>query len=159
VSVGIENVDTDGSSLLSWRDGPARRQIVEFVRSVSGEDGSRPVPVEERVAVFDDDGTLWCEKPMPIQLDFILRRLIEDGRKQELRDRQPWKAACERDYGRFGALMVEHYAGDDNNVKILAGGTPAAYEGSRSRTSTPRPMLFCARLGIRPLGRGALWLL
>ena len=35
------------------------------------------MPTEERVAVFDNDGTLWCEKPMPIQLDFILRRLFE----------------------------------------------------------------------------------
>ena len=35
------------------------------------------MPVDERVAVFDNDGTLWCEKPMPIQLDFILRRLVE----------------------------------------------------------------------------------
>jgi hypothetical protein len=35
------------------------------------------VPVEERVAVFDNDGTLWCEKPLPIQADFILRRLYE----------------------------------------------------------------------------------
>jgi hypothetical protein len=35
------------------------------------------VPVRERVTVFDNDGTLWCEKPMPIRLDFILRRLAE----------------------------------------------------------------------------------
>ena len=44
---------------------------MEFVeRTVSA-----GVPAEERVAVFDNDGTLWCEKPMPIQADFILRRL------------------------------------------------------------------------------------
>ena len=80
--------------------------------------------------MFDNDGTLWCEKPMPIQLDFILRRLVEMAEAQpELRDRQPWKAAFERDYGWLGALMTEHYAGDDSNVKILAGGVLAAYEG------------------------------
>jgi len=45
------------------------------------------------VAVFDNDGTLWCEKPMPIQLDFILRRLVQMAQEQpELRERQPWKA-------------------------------------------------------------------
>ena len=69
--------------LTSWNDGAARRAIVEFVeRTVSG-----AVPVEERVAVFDNDGTLWCEKPMPIQADFILRRLFEmaDGRSRAAR--------------------------------------------------------------------------
>ena len=67
---------TEGA-LAGWRDGPAKQAIIEFVARVTGEDGSEPVPVEERLAVFDNDGTLWCEKPMPIQLDFILRRLVE----------------------------------------------------------------------------------
>jgi phosphoserine phosphatase len=116
-------------ALPSWRDGAAKQAIVEFVGQACG-DGSDAVPVEERVAVFDNDGTLWCEKPMPIQLDFILRRLVEMAEaKPELRDRQPWKAAYERDYGWLGALMAEHYAGNDSNVKILAGGILAAYEG------------------------------
>ena len=63
--------------LSSWRDGPAKQAIVDFVARTCGERGSPAVPSEERVAVFDNDGTLWCEKPMPIQLDFILRRLAE----------------------------------------------------------------------------------
>ena len=63
--------------LTSWRDGPAKQAIVAFVTRAVGQDGSAPVPVEDRLAVFDNDGTLWCEKPMPIQLDFILRRLVE----------------------------------------------------------------------------------
>jgi phosphoserine phosphatase len=116
--------------LSSWRDGPAKRAIVEFVAWVSGGDGSEPVPVEERLAVFDNDGTLWCEKPMPIQLDFILRRLVEMAELDPaLRDRQPWKAAHERDYAWLGALIAEHYAGDDRNVRILAGGVLAAFDG------------------------------
>ncbi len=128
------SVRTDGSDvtttvgLRSWRDGAAKQAILDFVdRTCSGADA---VPVEERVAVFDNDGTLWCEKPMPIQLDFILRRLVEMAEaRPELRDRQPWKAAYERDYRWLGALMVEHYAGEDSNVKILAGGILAAYDG------------------------------
>ncbi|TML15481.1 MAG: haloacid dehalogenase-like hydrolase [Actinobacteria bacterium] len=113
-------------SLASWRDGPAREALVEFVdRTVSN-----AVPVDERVAVFDNDGTLWCEKPMPIQLDFILRRLVAMAdAKPELQKRQPWKAAFERDYGWFGKVMADHYAGDDTNVRTLAGGILAAYEG------------------------------
>ena len=112
--------------LASWNDRAAKGALIDFVeRTVA--DG---VPVEERVAVFDNDGTLWCEKPMPIQLDFILRRLVAMAEAQsELRERQPWKAAYERDYGWFGKLMADHYAGDDTNVRTLAAGILAAYEG------------------------------
>ena len=104
--------------------------IVAFVGRVTGADGSTPVPLEERVAVFDNDGTLWCEKPMPIQLDFILRRFGEMLTAQpELRERQPWKAVADRDLEWFGSLMTEHYAGDDTNVRTLAAGILAAYAG------------------------------
>jgi phosphoserine phosphatase len=115
------------SLLPSWREGPARQAIIDFVERTCGENG---VPIEERVAVFDNDGTLWCEKPMPIQLDFILRRLAEMAEAQpDLRLRQPWKAARERDYGWLSAIMTEHYAGNDTNVRTLAAGILAAYEG------------------------------
>jgi phosphoserine phosphatase len=111
--------------MASWKDGAAKRAIVAFVeRTVSD------VPVEERVAVFDNDGTLWCEKPLPIQADFILRRLFEMADADpELRERQPWKAAYERDYAWLGRVMAEHYAGDDTNVRTLLGGVLAAYAG------------------------------
>jgi phosphoglycolate phosphatase-like HAD superfamily hydrolase len=80
--------------------------------------------------VFDNDGTLWCEKPLPIQADFILRRLSEMAEADpQLRDRQPWKAAYERDYGWLGAVLAEHYAGDDTNVRTLLAGVLAAHSG------------------------------
>ena len=63
--------------LPSWHEGPAKAAVIDFVSRTCGLDGTTPLPVEERVAVFDNDGTLWCEKPMPIQLDFILRRMAE----------------------------------------------------------------------------------
>jgi len=76
----VPETEVTGSSatgaLPSWRDGAAKQAIHDFVGRTCG-DGSDAVPTEERVAVFDNDGTLWCEKPMPIQLDFILRRLFE----------------------------------------------------------------------------------
>jgi hypothetical protein len=115
--------------LSSWRDGPTKRAIIDFVRRACGEDA---VPVEERVAVFDNDGTLWCEKPMPIQLDVIVRRLAEMAQAQpELYERQPWKAVSERDFDWFGAVMEEHYAGDDTNVRTLAGGHPGRLRGDQ----------------------------
>src|SRR6186997_1780221 len=114
--------------LRSWRSGATKSAIVDFVERVTGEDGSAVVAVEDRVAVFDNDGTLWCEKPMPIQLDFILRRLAGMAEADpSLRDRQPWKAAHERDFGWLARVMAEHYAGDDTNVKTLGAGIVAAF--------------------------------
>src|SRR3954470_21849553 len=111
--------------LSTWRDTPALHAIVDFVARVCDE-----VPAEERVATFDNDGTLWCEKPMPIQLDFILRRLAEMAAADPaLSERQPWKAVSERDWSWFGHLMAEHYAGDDTNVRALTEGILTAYAG------------------------------
>ena len=115
--------------LPSWRPGPAKEAILGFVRSVT-EPGDSFVPAPERVATFDNDGTLWCEKPLPIQADFILRRLFEMAEADPgLRDRQPWKAAYERDYGWLGRVLAEHYAGDDTNVRTLLAGVLAAHSG------------------------------
>ena len=50
--------------LPSWREGPTRRAIVRFVETVTSQNDSDHMPPPERVAVFDNDGTLWCEKPM-----------------------------------------------------------------------------------------------
>ena len=61
--------------LSSWNDGPARTAILEFVERVSEEGGADYVPPAERVAVLDNDGTLWCEKPTYIQALFVFARL------------------------------------------------------------------------------------
>jgi phosphoserine phosphatase len=144
------------SALSGWHDGHTKQAIIEFVDRVCG-DGRDAVPVEERVAVFDNDGTLWCEKPMPIQLDFILRRLVEmAATKPELQERQPWKAAFERDYGWFGKLMADHYAGDDTNVRTLAGGILAAYEGISVEDFEKESDAFLRSAQHPTLGRGYL---
>jgi phosphoserine phosphatase len=143
--------------LSSWRDGPAKRAIEGFVARVCGADGSEPVPVEERVAVFDNDGTLWCEKPMPFQFDFILRRLAEMAEAEpELRERQPWKAAHERDYKWLSAVISEHYAGDDTKVKILAGGVLAAHGGISVEDFEALADQFLRSTQHPTLGRGYL---
>lgn len=114
--------------MTGWRDGAAKQAIFDFVSRAC--DGPDRVPVDERVAVFDNDGTLWCEKPLPIQADFILRRLSAMAEADpKLRERQPWRAAYERDYGWLGQVLAEHYAGDDSNVRILLGGVLAAHSG------------------------------
>jgi phosphoserine phosphatase len=144
-------------NLTSWHDGPAKEAIVAFVARVCGADGSEPIPVEDRLAVFDNDGTLWCEKPMPIQLDFILRRLVEMAEADpDLRRRQPWKAAHERDYGWLGRLMAEHYAGDDTNVRVLAAGILAAYDGISVEDFEAQADAFLRTAQHPTLGRGYL---
>jgi hypothetical protein len=110
--------------LTTWRDGAAKKAITEFVEQAAA------VPSDDRVATFDNDGTLWCEKPVPIQLDFILRRLVAMARQTpELRSRQPWKAAYENDLAWFGAVVAAHYAGDDTQLPTLAAGVLEAYAG------------------------------
>src|SRR3954449_2067127 len=144
-------------ALSTWRDGTTKQAILEFVAATRGEDGSDPVPVEERVAVFDNDGTLWCEKPVPIQLDFILRRFVEMTEADPaLRERQPFKAAVERDHAWFDTLMTEHYTGDDRNVKTLAGGVLAAYAGVSVEDFERRADAFLHGTQHPTLGRGYL---
>ena len=80
--------------------------------------------------MFDNDGTLWCEKPMPIELGFILMRLAAMAEADaSLRERQPWKAAYEQDYGWLGEAITKHYHGDDSDVKVLMGGMLQAFAG------------------------------
>jgi hypothetical protein len=120
----------DTSSLASWNDGPAVASIRDFVARVATEGSPDFVPPSERVATFDNDGTLWCEKPMPIELGFILQRLVAMADQDPaLRDRQPWKAAHERDHGWLGDVITKHYSGDDSDVKVLMGGILQAFAG------------------------------
>jgi hypothetical protein len=116
--------------LASWSDGATKSAIVDFVDAVTRDGGPHYVPPSERVAVFDNDGTLWCEKPMPIELGFILMRLAAMADSDEtLRERQPWKAAHEKDYGWLGGILTKHYHGDDTDMKVLMAGILQAFAG------------------------------
>ncbi len=91
--------------LSSWNDGPSKKAIVEFVEKVTKEGGSDFVPVSERIATFDNDGTLWCEMPLPFQLLFALDRVKELAPQHpEWKEKQPFKAMLEGD---MKALMAE----------------------------------------------------
>src|SRR5213079_3246347 len=61
--------------LPSWNDGATKKSITDFVAKVTKEGSPDFVPPEERIATFDNDGTLWCEQPMPVQLYFALDRV------------------------------------------------------------------------------------
>jgi phosphoglycolate phosphatase-like HAD superfamily hydrolase len=89
----------------------------------------RFVPPAERIAVFDNDGTLWCEKPLIIQVDFTVRRLAELARREpELRQRQPYGAAYDGDLHWLADAAVKHYRGDDGDLKLLAAAITSAFD-------------------------------
>jgi FMN phosphatase YigB (HAD superfamily) len=116
--------------LRAWNDGAALAAIRDFVARVTAEGLPEFLPAAERVAVFDNDGTLWCEKPMPIELGFILQRLAAMAEQDPaLRERQPWKAAHDRDYHWLGEVITKHYAGDDSELKVVLGGVLQAFAG------------------------------
>lgn len=84
--------------LASWRSGPVKSAIIDFVNRVTRTEGPDFVPASERIAVFDNDGTLWCEQPLQVQVFFAQDRLKSlADRYPELRARQPFKAFLEHD--------------------------------------------------------------
>jgi len=85
-------------SLPSWNDGPARKAIVDFVGKVTAEGSADFVPESERIATFDNDGTLWAEQPMYFQLFFALDRVKALAPAHpEWKQKQPFQAVLEDD--------------------------------------------------------------
>ena len=121
--------------LASWIDGASKAAITDFVARVTRRGAPEFVPAEARIAVFDNDGTLWCEKPIPIELGFILERLATVARQDpSLADQQPWKAAKDKDYAWVGTVVDKHYHGDDSDVKVLIGGILKSFAGMTMET-------------------------
>lgn len=103
-----------GDPLPSWNDGEAKREIVDFVARVTREGGPDFISVADRIAAFDNDGTLWAEKPLPVEAYFVLARIRELAAKDSsLKDRQPFKAALEGDAAYF------HEAGPKAVLELL----------------------------------------
>jgi phosphoglycolate phosphatase-like HAD superfamily hydrolase len=70
------NEQAQADPLPSWNDGPAKKALLEFVRATTEKGGPKYVPPEQRIATFDQDGTLWVEQPMYTQLRFALDRVV-----------------------------------------------------------------------------------
>src|SRR3954453_14647096 len=81
-----------GSALPSWNDGPAKQAILDFVRSTTDPSSPSQVRPEDRIAVFDQDGTLWVEHPMYTQVVYCLERVpAAVAKKPELKSVEPFK--------------------------------------------------------------------
>jgi phosphoglycolate phosphatase-like HAD superfamily hydrolase len=99
-------------ALPSWNDGKARQSITDFVQRVTTKGGKDFVPPAERIATFDNDGTLWAEQPMYFQLIFALDRVKALAPQHpEWKDKEP-----------FASLLKGDLKG------ALAGGEPAIFQ-------------------------------
>lgn len=135
--------------LESWKDGSTKSAIVDFVDRVT-----REVDPAERVAVFDNDGTLWCEKPMYIQLDFIVRRLAEKvAADPSLAEGQPYLAAHNGDLQWFGGAITKHYQGDDSDLKALAAAVLSLHDSVKVEDHAAGVGTFFAEAKHPTLGR------
>jgi len=113
--------------LQSWNEGPTRQAIVKFVTDVTTEGGTSFVPPAERIAVFDNDGTLWSEQPMYVQLAFVLDRVKAMAADHpEWKTKQPFKGVLEGDIAAVAA------AGEKGLIEMLmathAGMTSVEFE-------------------------------
>jgi phosphoserine phosphatase len=114
--------------LPSWNEGDAKRAILEFVDAVTDEASPDHVPPSERLAVFDNDGTLWPEQPLYVQLAFALDRVKQLASEHpEWKTTQPFQAVLEGDMaalGKAGLAGIEQIIGATH-----AGMTSDEFEG------------------------------
>ena len=118
--------------LVSWKDGKAKQAVLDFIDTIST-NGSSFVEPSDRIATFDNDGTLWVERPMPPQFDFLFQTwAIEAQKDPSLASEQPYKAIIEKDVTYFQGLVTQ----DPKVVMPLeqavahswAGTTPEAFD-------------------------------
>jgi phosphoserine phosphatase len=94
-----------GDALPSWNEGPARRAILDFVARTTTVGGSDWVPVPERIATFDNDGTLWTEQPMYFQMLFAVDRIkAMAAQHPEWRTTEPFRSVLADDRAQLAAL-------------------------------------------------------
>lgn len=118
--------------LSSWKDGAAKRAIIDFVTASTSE-GDGFIPAADRVATFDNDGTLWVEQPAPPQADFLVRTWAKAAAADpSLAQRQPYKAIVERDPAFFTGVATQDPAAiaslEGAIAETWAGTTPEEFE-------------------------------
>jgi phosphoglycolate phosphatase-like HAD superfamily hydrolase len=97
----------DASPLASWNEGPAKQAIINFVRTTTDSSSPKFVPPEERIAAFDQDGTLWVEHPMYTQVIYCLDRVpAVAATKPDLKNREPFKTVLSGDRQAIAKLSL-----------------------------------------------------
>jgi phosphoglycolate phosphatase-like HAD superfamily hydrolase len=107
LTLGASRSSAAQDPLPSWNEGAAKQAIIEFVRATTTPGGSKFVAPEERIATFDQDGTLWVEHPMYTQVVYCLDR-VRDVVKQrpELKDVEPFKTVLAGDSAAIAKLSM-----------------------------------------------------
>ena len=119
--------------LSSWNDGPAKSEIMSFVERASLEDSPDFVRPADRIAAFDNDGTLWVEQPMPVQAPFLLNKLVAMVRDEpSLADREPYQSIVHQDPEFFAGVARQEPAMIETFLQGIGeaweGCTPADYD-------------------------------
>src|SRR5262245_49464918 len=84
-------VSAQTDPLPSWNEGAAKKAIIDFVARVTKQGAPDFIAPVERIATFDNDGTLWCEQPMYVQMAFVLDRVKDLATKNpEWKNKQPF---------------------------------------------------------------------
>ena len=92
-------------SLPAWNDGAVKKSITDFVARVTAPDGADFIPAEQRIATFDNDGTLWCEQPVYFQVAFAVDRIKAMAPQHpEWKTTQPFKAILANDTKALSAM-------------------------------------------------------
>ncbi|HEV3435808.1 MAG TPA: HAD family hydrolase [Gemmata sp.] len=98
--------------LPSWNEGPAKKAILDFVRSATDKGSLQYVPPEQRIATFDQDGTLWVEQPIYTQVTFALDRVKALAPKHpEWKDKEPFKAILIGDKETIAKFTIQELEG------------------------------------------------
>ncbi|MGD9545604.1 MAG: HAD family hydrolase [Methylocystis sp.] len=96
---------SDSDPLPSWNEGPAKRAIIEFVQATTDKSSAKFVPLEERIAAFDQDGTLWASHPMYAQVIYCLDRVPDVVKaKPALAKIEPFKTVLSGDRQKIAKL-------------------------------------------------------
>jgi len=127
IALGAAGAAAQSDPLPSWNEGPSKKAIVDFVDRVTKAGGPDFVPVEERIATFDNDGTLWNEQPMYVELAFSLDQVGKMAPKHpEWKTAQPFAAVLNHDMKTVAA------SGEEGMMKIFVathtGMTEAQFE-------------------------------
>jgi hypothetical protein len=142
--------------LASWSDGPTKSAILDFVACVTKQGGPEFAPPVERIATFDNDGTLCCEQPLQIQFHFAFDRVKELSAKDPaMAERPVFKAVLERDYNTpFGLgssvkLRFDSEGGRASLTKVPEPTSSTTGRRSRRASACISAAGRCSRSGTR----------
>jgi phosphoglycolate phosphatase-like HAD superfamily hydrolase len=110
LSSPVQAQTTPTAPLASWNEGPAKQAIVDFMRAITDQGSSKFVPAEDRIATFDQDGTLWVEHPIYTQVTYCLDRVPDVvATKPELKNVEPFRTVLSGDREAMAKLSMHDF--------------------------------------------------